>query len=397
MSRLRQAHHRMPMVRRRISRQRGNDEHFGSTGQGTPRADRRGHDGLQGGAGRDQRRHGSGGRLAAQEGHLQGRQEGRPHRGRRPDRRRCRRCARPSSSRSIPRPTSSPATMPSRRSCATSPRWRSHIGGDTRGRRRCELSRLRQVGRRHHQGRGRHDRREPELPPLGQAVGVEQGAVATYVHNAVADNLGKLGVLVAIETTGDARSRQRLRAPGRHARRRHQPAGADRRRARPGGGRAREGDLLPTRRASPASPRSIIEKMVEGRLRKFYEEVVLLKQAFVHQSRRHRREGAEGCREGHRRAGQDHRLSCASRSAKASRRKRPTSRPKSRPRSKSNAASTASAECVEGRRVTSRRPSCIAGRVAAEQRSGSGGDPTRQPHRSTRIHDGHAQHTGESC
>jgi len=33
---------------------------------------------------------------------------------------------------------------------------------------------------------------------------VEHGTVATYVHNAVADNLGKLGVLVAIETTGDA-------------------------------------------------------------------------------------------------------------------------------------------------------------------------------------------------
>ena len=80
---------------------------------------------------RDQRRHGSRRRLAAQEGHLQGRQEGRPHRGRRPDRRRFRRCARRRSSRSIPRPTSSPATRRSRRSCATSPRWRWPIGGTT--------------------------------------------------------------------------------------------------------------------------------------------------------------------------------------------------------------------------------------------------------------------------
>src|SRR5690606_519958 len=37
-----------------------------------------------------------------------------------------------------------------------------------------------------------------------QKLSVEQGAVATCVHNSVADNLGKLGVLVAIETTGDA-------------------------------------------------------------------------------------------------------------------------------------------------------------------------------------------------
>ena len=40
--------------------------------------------------------------------------------------------------------------------------------------------------------------------------------------------------------------------------------------------------LMPSRRESPASPPTVIEKMVEGRLRKFYEEVVLLAQAFVH-------------------------------------------------------------------------------------------------------------------
>src|SRR5690606_24611554 len=37
-------------------------------------------------------------------------------------------------------------------------------------------------------------------------LAVEHGEVATYVHNAVTDNLGKLGVLVAIETTGDAKA-----------------------------------------------------------------------------------------------------------------------------------------------------------------------------------------------
>ena len=138
----------------------------------------------------------------------------------------------------------------------------------------------RQVGRRHDQGCGRHDRRKPELPPLG-SLAVEQGVVATYVHNSVSDGLGKLGVLVAIETDRQARCRTGVRAPGCHARRGHQPAGADRRKRSirpPSSARRRSSPIRP---ASPASRRAIIEKMVEGRLRKFYEEVVLLKQAFV--------------------------------------------------------------------------------------------------------------------
>ncbi|KTT78080.1 hypothetical protein SA6_12140, partial [Staphylococcus epidermidis] len=63
----------------------GND--LCSNGQGTPRVDRRGHDGLQGGVDRDRRRHDGGAGLAAQEGPVQGCQEGRSRRGRRPDRR----------------------------------------------------------------------------------------------------------------------------------------------------------------------------------------------------------------------------------------------------------------------------------------------------------------------
>ena len=63
-------------------------EHHRDHGEGPARQDRRGHDGLQEGADRDQRRHGSRHRLAAQEGHFQGRQEGRPRRRRRPGGRR---------------------------------------------------------------------------------------------------------------------------------------------------------------------------------------------------------------------------------------------------------------------------------------------------------------------
>ena len=61
-------------------------------------------------------------------------------------------------------------------------------------------------------------------------LSVGQGVVATYVHNSVSDGLGKLGVLVALETEGEqSRCGAPLRPPGRHARRGHQPAGADRR------------------------------------------------------------------------------------------------------------------------------------------------------------------------
>ena len=58
----------------------------------------------------------------------------------------------------------------------------------------------------------------------GLSVGA--GAVATYVHNAVADGLGKLGVLVAHRDGRQRRCGARLRPPGRDARRRDQSAGA---------------------------------------------------------------------------------------------------------------------------------------------------------------------------
>ena len=130
---------------------------------------------------------------------------------------------------------------------------------------------------------------------------VPHGVVATYVHNAVADGLGKLGVLVAIETTGDEHARQRLRrqvamhvaatSPMALTAEELDPAAIEREKA-----------IFSDQARQSGKPEAIIEKMVEGRMRKFYEEVVLLEAGFRAQSRHHRREGAEGCREGHRRA-----------------------------------------------------------------------------------------------
>lgn len=109
---------------------------------------------------------------------------------------------------------------------------------------------------------------------------VPHGVVATYVHNAVADGLGKLGVLVAIETTGNEHAANAFaRQVAMHVAASNpvaltaeevDPAMVEREKA-----------IFSDQARQSGKPEAIIEKMVEGRLRKFYEEVVLLKQAFV--------------------------------------------------------------------------------------------------------------------
>jgi elongation factor Ts len=111
-------------------------------------------------------------------------------------------------------------------------------------------------------------------------LSVSSGAVATYVHNAVADNLGKMGVLVAIETTGDVEAaRAFARQVAMHVAA-TSPLALNAEEIDPAIV-AREKDIFSDQARQSGKPENIIEKMVEGRLRKFYEEVVLLKQAFV--------------------------------------------------------------------------------------------------------------------
>ncbi len=111
-------------------------------------------------------------------------------------------------------------------------------------------------------------------------LSVDDGVVATYIHNGVADRLGKLGVLVALKSTGN---KDALNAIGRQVAM-HVAATA------PLAIRAEEVDasvaerernvFIEQSRAS-GKPDNIIEKMVDGRMRKFFEEVALLSQAFV--------------------------------------------------------------------------------------------------------------------
>ncbi|MEO3385919.1 translation elongation factor Ts [Mesorhizobium sp. CAU 1741] len=106
------------------------------------------------------------------------------------------------------------------------------------------------------------------------------GTVATYIHNQVADGLGKLGVLVGVETTGDAEAaRAFARQVAMHVAATN-PLALTAEEVDPAAV-AREKDIFSAQARESGKPENIIEKMVEGRLRKFYEEVVLLKQAFV--------------------------------------------------------------------------------------------------------------------
>ena len=110
---------------------------------------------------------------------------------------------------------------------------------------------------------------------------VGAGAVAAYVHNAIVPGeLGRIGVLVAIEGQGDQSKLQELgRKIAMHVAATQplslstddlDPAAVERERA-----------IFAEQAAASGKPPQVVEKMVEGRLRKFYEEVVLLKQAFV--------------------------------------------------------------------------------------------------------------------
>jgi len=112
------------------------------------------------------------------------------------------------------------------------------------------------------------------------AVEVGEGVVGSYVHGALAPGLGKIGVLVGLHSTGDA---EQLAALGKQlamhiAAARPQAVSVDR----------LDPTLVERERAiyaeqarASGKPDSIIDKMVEGRMRKYHEEVVLLEQVFV--------------------------------------------------------------------------------------------------------------------
>jgi elongation factor Ts len=112
------------------------------------------------------------------------------------------------------------------------------------------------------------------------SLAVPAGVVVSYIHNAVAPGLGKIGVLVALESTGAA---DRLSALGKQIAMHvaaANPSALDIGSVDPSA-LERERAILSEQAAASGKPAQVIEKMVEGRLRKFYEETVLLEQVFV--------------------------------------------------------------------------------------------------------------------
>ncbi|GGY54349.1 translation elongation factor Ts [Parvularcula lutaonensis] len=113
-----------------------------------------------------------------------------------------------------------------------------------------------------------------------EGISVENGVVVPYLHTPIADREGKIGVLVALESTGD---KEALQAVGKQIAM-HIAAARPQALNIEGLDQAvvqREKDVLSEQARASGKPDNIIEKMVEGRIRKFYEESVLLEQIFV--------------------------------------------------------------------------------------------------------------------
>jgi elongation factor Ts len=111
-------------------------------------------------------------------------------------------------------------------------------------------------------------------------MAVKDGVIASYMHNAISEGLGKIGVLVALESSGD---KAKLLDLGKRIAM-HIAA------ARPesldissvnADALEREKQIFAEQARNSGKPENIIEKMVEGRIKKYYQEIVLLEQVFV--------------------------------------------------------------------------------------------------------------------
>jgi elongation factor Ts len=111
-------------------------------------------------------------------------------------------------------------------------------------------------------------------------LSVNPGIVATYIHSAIKPGMGKIGVLVALESTGDKAKLEELGkqiamhiAAARPDALTREEVTADK--------LERERNVLKDQAIASGKTPEIAEKMVEGRIRTYYEEVVLLEQIYV--------------------------------------------------------------------------------------------------------------------
>jgi elongation factor Ts len=116
-------------------------------------------------------------------------------------------------------------------------------------------------------------------------LSVGKGLVATYVHSSVTDGLGRIGVIVGLESTGKA---DELKAFGRlvamHV------AAANPQAVDPSGldpvTVEREKNVLADKFKAQGKPANVIEKIVESGLKTYYKEVCLLEQPFIHDDKK---------------------------------------------------------------------------------------------------------------
>ena len=113
-------------------------------------------------------------------------------------------------------------------------------------------------------------------------LSVGTGVIASYVHNSVEEGLGKIGVLVALESTGKADELKRFgRMVAMHVAASNPQAidssGLDPEVVR------REKDVLADKYKAQGKPANVVEKIVESGLKTFFKEVCLLDQAYIHE------------------------------------------------------------------------------------------------------------------
>jgi elongation factor Ts len=112
---------------------------------------------------------------------------------------------------------------------------------------------------------------------------VSKGVVSSYVHNAVIEGAGKMGVIVALESSGKTDELATLgKQLAMHVAAANplalDPAGLDPATVK------REKDVLADKYRQQGKPENVIEKIVESGLKTYYKEVCLLEQAFIHDS-----------------------------------------------------------------------------------------------------------------
>ena len=154
---------------------------------------------------------------------------------------------------------------------------------------------------------GRQDRREHESVRRAAALSVNPGVVAAYVHNAASPELGNIGVLVGLKSTAD---KDKLAALAKQLAM-HVAAAAPLALTKEHLDKAvveREYNVQKDIALQSGKPEAVVEKMMEGRMRKYYEEVVLMQQVYMLDGETPIAKLIEKASQGPGRAGRDRRL-----------------------------------------------------------------------------------------